>query len=125
MKKLSVVMVMSAFVATITLSPPAMANPPRLQGPTPSGESLDVVKERASKKRAEDIKLKDLRRRVAARYGISEEEVERRARPPKPRPKKVDTGSVRQRSTYGDRFRSFNLPGYILPDPRKLRPLDR
>ena len=60
MKNISAGMVMSAFVATITVSAPAMAAPPRLQSPTPCGESLDVLKEHMAKERAKKINLKIL-----------------------------------------------------------------
>ncbi|MEH6628524.1 MAG: hypothetical protein V7739_18960 [Motiliproteus sp.] len=124
MNKLNLV-VISAFAAIVTFSGPLLADPPRVQGPTPSGKSLDQVREQTRTQQREDAKLKEMKRLVAKKYRISETEVERHMQPPKPRPKKVDTGSLRQRSTYGDRFRPFNLPGYVLPDPRRLRPLDR
>ncbi len=124
MKQLNL-MVITAFAAIVTLSGSVLADPPRVQGPTPSGQSLDQVREQTRTQQREDAKLKKMKRLVAKKYRISEAEVERNMQPPKPRPKKVDTGSIRQRSTYGDRFRSFNLPGYVLPDPRRLRPLER
>ncbi len=127
MKKINLV-VITAFTALVGLSTNVLADPPRISGPTQSGKTLDEVREQEQTKQREDAKFKKMKRLVAKKYGISVEEVDRRSKPTKPRKpraKKVNTGSVRQRGHYGDRFRSFNLPGYIGPDPRRLRPLDR
>lgn len=75
-------LVTSTTVATeILFSEATLANPPRVQGPTRNGETLDVVQARANQK-ANFVK----------KHGVTEQELEQQA---KPRKQRGRTGSIK------------------------------
>jgi hypothetical protein len=100
-----------------------LADPPRAQGPTRSGESLDRVQAREAAQAQERRNLDQLRKRAAVTYNVSEEEVERQSQPPRPRAPQPE-GKIYPRgdNVYGpagNRFRPLGFSPFI-PDPRKL-----
>ncbi|MEH6822452.1 MAG: hypothetical protein V7629_00905 [Motiliproteus sp.] len=113
-----------ATLIVLSFANPALAAPPQVQSPTPSRETLDRVQARAQANRAQLAKLKQQKRRIIKTSRISPEKLVRPLQPPKPRPQPRDDGYIYPDRS-NERFSPFNLPGYVLPDPRKLRPLYR
>jgi len=69
-KTITAVSVLAGVLAALPQT--VLADPPRAQGPTRSGETLDIVQAREAMQAQDRRNFDQLRKRVAVQYNISE-----------------------------------------------------